>query len=372
MLKTSEKATYFHGTCSKFSKKILKKGFIPNPKEKMWANGRLESFTGTYLTTNFMTAYSAAGNAMRKFGDNRVIFEVQVETKEGIMDEDELPGMFQFLQRACGHLLPQGFVKRMFKKEEYSEKEVNDDYVVPAAKLWLESFLKRRKKEKQEMSKELKEKLIQALGVYALATLKDIAEHGDESETGSKEIAELRKAKEKVLSILKGELAKRDIFDTFGNNNIRIPDPITFKGANKILSAIEIKEFEEKPSILVPLYGEPSSTFLKGYEGHITDKFEVKKSSIINKVLSKLNVGANMKKESIVKKVIALLRKRAIEREDSKQIAEDLKKINDANKRNEQLQKIVNERSMNKEEVSELMYDLNYKYQMLNLKKPQK
>lgn len=77
-----------------------------------------------------------------------------------------------------------------------------------------------------------------------------------------------------------------------------------------------------------------------------------------------------MKKE-FFKKVSAKLRKDAIDPSQSKEIAEDLSNIHDIKKRNEMLQKIIQERSMDKEEIQELMYDLTHTHQMLNLKKPQ-
>jgi hypothetical protein len=77
-----------------------------------------------------------------------------------------------------------------------------------------------------------------------------------------------------------------------------------------------------------------------------------------------------MKKELILKKVVSHLQKKSIEREKSKEIAESLKKINDINKRNEQLQNIIQEHELDKKDVQELMYDLSHTHQMLNLKKP--
>lgn len=82
----------YHGTTSKFLRTILKKGLVPG-KMKVWDAEKkdLESLEGVYLTNSFMTAYSAAGTAFRKFGGNRLFVIAQVSLGVGIaMDEDEL------------------------------------------------------------------------------------------------------------------------------------------------------------------------------------------------------------------------------------------------------------------------------------------
>ena len=291
MEKNSAKETYYHGTCTKLSSKILKEGFVPNPKEKIWGDGRLESFKGTYLTTNFMTAYSAAGNAYRKLGGNRVIFEVQIETRTGLMDEDLLPSIKYDLQRARNHLFTPKVVKDLLSDEYKVETE--KEYIKPATKSWVSSFINKRKEGLKEVSKQFESKLEKAVEKYAWATLKDIMEHGDNSEIGKKEVPELRKAKEEIMKILKGEMSKRDVSHVM-SSNIRVEEPITFKGANQILAASEIIEVDGEKTVIKPLYKLPSPSMLKAFEGSITSNYTVKKS--------------NLNKEVIIKKVISKLR----------------------------------------------------------------
>jgi len=290
MEKISAKEIYFHGTCSKLSPKILKEGFVPDPKEKIWGEGRLESYKGTYLTTNFMTAYVAAGNAFRKLGGNRVIFEVQIETRTGLMDEDELPSIKYDLQRAKGHLFTVKVVKELLSDEYKADTE--KEYIKPAAKSWVSNFINKRKEGLKEVSKQFESNLEKAVEEYAWATLKDIAEYGEVSETGKKEVPEMRKAKKDIMKILKGEMSKRDVSEIM-SSNIRIEEPITFKGANQILSAIEIIEKDGEKTVIKPLYKLPSPSLLKYFEGAITSNYVVKKSSlnkeiIVKKVVSKM------------------------------------------------------------------------------------
>jgi hypothetical protein len=76
-----------------------------------------------------------------------------------------------------------------------------------------------------------------------------------------------------------------------------------------------------------------------------------------------------MRREAIITKVMNRL---AIEREESKEVADNLKKIFDNKKKNEYLQNVVKEKALDNKGISELMYDLNHTHQMLNLKKPEK
>ena len=74
-------------------------------------------------------------------------------------------------------------------------------------------------------------------------------------------------------------------------------------------------------------------------------------------------------KNEILKKVVYKLRV-ALDRNESKEIAESLRQTHDIKKRNDTLERIVSERDFDKNDVQELMYDLTHTHQMLNLKKP--
>lgn len=92
--------TVFHGTSSEFLPKIMSQGLIPieDPEKKPWGYDPSATFTsvsrasigGTYLTDNLMTASSAAGRAVRKFGGQEVIVAAQVSLGSAYADEDDL------------------------------------------------------------------------------------------------------------------------------------------------------------------------------------------------------------------------------------------------------------------------------------------
>jgi len=92
-------ALMWHGTTTKFLRSIKKQGFVPTPKNKVWADDpdsqhspqrTRASLKGTYFTTNFMTAVSSAGNAKRKFGGDYLIVAARIQPRSGAADEDSI------------------------------------------------------------------------------------------------------------------------------------------------------------------------------------------------------------------------------------------------------------------------------------------
>jgi len=93
------KELMYHGTSSKFLDSIIKNGLLFKEDGRVWGTKQvsthlndLESYHGTYFTLNFMTAYSASGQAHRKFGGNRLIIIANIETRtpQVVADEDDV------------------------------------------------------------------------------------------------------------------------------------------------------------------------------------------------------------------------------------------------------------------------------------------
>ena len=88
----------YHGTTTKFLREILKKGLIPNPKMGVWKDDEdaarytsqetRRSIPGVYFASNFMTAVSAGGNAKRKFGGTYLFVAAQLQPRHAYADED--------------------------------------------------------------------------------------------------------------------------------------------------------------------------------------------------------------------------------------------------------------------------------------------
>lgn len=96
----SSQSLLFHGTSSVFLRKILKVGLEPDPRAKVWQEDSDASWTtpsraslsGAYLTNNVMTAVSSAGNAIRKFGGDRLFVVALIQERSALPDEDNIRG----------------------------------------------------------------------------------------------------------------------------------------------------------------------------------------------------------------------------------------------------------------------------------------
>lgn len=90
----------YHGTSTKFLRSILKQGLIPNPKMRVWKDDEAamrqagqesrKALDGIYFASNFMTAVSAGGNAYRKFGGTYLFVAAQLQPRHAYADEDTI------------------------------------------------------------------------------------------------------------------------------------------------------------------------------------------------------------------------------------------------------------------------------------------
>jgi hypothetical protein len=297
-----EKLIFYHGTTSNFLREILKKGFTPNPKKKIWnqESGGLESYLGTYFSRNWFTAYAAAGDATRKLGGSRIVFEVQLETRTGLADEDEIPkiqGPLNVVRQVRVDVDHAASIVHSFDKQSIPSdhwivpKNFMKEVGIPVARKWIEEFQERRK---VKLSRQEQKKLIRPLIEYLKQVLYMMIETKmDDPETFNQSNAEFRKAKDSVITALGPKMFRAGMSDGFGTANIRILQPVTFKGANRVIAAVEIQEEkytdpndldkEGKPriklmDILIPRYGKISDDFLRVYKERVGGKFEVRKS----------------------------------------------------------------------------------------------
>ena len=276
------KQLYFHGTSTVFAKRILSEGFVPDPKRKVWdpERGRLASYQGTYFSRNFGTASGAAQNAAIKFGGRQCVFEVQLETRTALMDEDNLPNMRDALMIAAGryYILQSIYDKATDKwsadrgrqeNAEFLASQPASNMVDKAADIVVEDF-ERKMHEHLKLAHQQADRLREAAKRWAWALLNAAAEGLEVHRQSSAETAEIRAAKNDFMRAA-GSVAKQR--ESFMGNNARVLEPVTFRGANRILSAIvnpqyydpiylEYKDRNEYPVYVV--YGKPSSTMVSG------------------------------------------------------------------------------------------------------------
>jgi len=87
-----------HGTTSIFLRSILKQGMVVNPKQKRWdkdentgpnTQSRV-SLAGSYWTTNWGTASAAATNIIKKFGGDYLFVFAKITIGSAKADEDDI------------------------------------------------------------------------------------------------------------------------------------------------------------------------------------------------------------------------------------------------------------------------------------------
>lgn len=261
---------FYHGTSSVLAKKILKEGFVPDPKQKIWDSekGSLESYYGTYLTKNLMTAISSAWKTKEKFGGDRVIFEVQVETRTGLFDEDELPHIEPYIANSLKLIINRYLANDIVENRNHYKKNIDD-----AVKMWI-SNLMRFMKLPYEVPIQRWDRLKPYAEELAWQSIFNIAMYDENS---NKETPGFRKAKADLIKAIGGLAASRQNVEAV--TNIRIAEPITFRGSNKIIAAILLKGIDDPTANrivhLIPLYGSVSKDFIDQFKMRWGGNFKV-------------------------------------------------------------------------------------------------
>lgn len=296
---TAAKELFYHGTTTKLAKRILSEGFVPNPKVKTWdqEQNRLASYHGTYFAPEVPKASSSAQTAAIKFGGRPAVFEVQLETRAALMDEDDLPKMFDIFTAAAGrhYILDSLRNKALDKYSSERGKQENAQFlageqvkpiVAKVVEMWLDRFSSWKMDGK--MPGKLRKHLHDAVEKMAWANLRAAAEgvhlaHDEDN-------AELRAARNDLMRRI-GSIAK--LKGGFIGNNARIVEPVTFRGANRILAAVvepqdqdpvvqQYKDlpFKDRPYPVYVIFGTPSSKFVGGMKQHWSSKLKLVKSSM--------------------------------------------------------------------------------------------
>lgn len=269
------KQQLWHGTSLSAAKKILSAGFIPIPKQKVWGDPGewLASYPGTYFTFNWMTAYSAAGDASRKYGGSRVIFMVQVETRTALPDEDNLPPIEGALSEG-GRF---AYLNSKLMKDILSSPKYLDEFIEKG----LTEYKKDIFRFYAFVDAHYWQSLYPLLREYALKTIQTAAAL-QKGEWDSKEYnerrngtPEIRKIRERILQKMRGFPAHTRQGEEY-HMHTRLDTSISFRGANKIINAVEIvlpqnqaSSTEDNPYVLRPLYGGVPDSFLKEFDKHI-------------------------------------------------------------------------------------------------------
>lgn len=304
--KESSKEILYHGTAVKNLSSILSQGLIPDPKERVWsedpeASSRTisrQSFSGVYLTSNFMTAKSSATRAGNP--ESGLIIATIVETKTLKVDEDKLAYP---LQNALSRINEGLILNEWLTVQTYIEclKGNISSEINKAAQSFVNSFLETGNF--PYLSDIKKSKIKEALQDISILLVKGLLERNVAyilSETSGWEktrysydfennglniesVPSVRQAEEKFRSVLE-YATKKFLFlsSSVGDFNFtaRAVEPIRYSGANRIICIMQYqrpKDYKEASVLKFPYCSDNSvkEKLLNDWSKHIGPNFSV-------------------------------------------------------------------------------------------------
>jgi hypothetical protein len=198
--------------------------------------GSLESYYGTYFTTNLMTALSSSMSAVQKFGGMEyawpVMFVVQLETRTAVVDEDWLFNILPIFSRKIRANITSEVAEEIIKNWSNYKRDIDG-----TIKHWI-NYINNEEMERRPISSQQEDKLKKPLEEWLYQKIKIIAKRGINYDKFTS--PELRKATDKVVKTL-GNIAKFKK-SSFGLN-ARVTEPVTFRGSNRILAAIGLPNY---------------------------------------------------------------------------------------------------------------------------------
>jgi len=310
---TEAREIYYHGTSSGRARLVFKEGLradIP-PEQRQYdpERGTIASYGGIYATQNAMTAESEARKAAEKFGGAPVVFGLQVETRTALFDEDQLSASIPLtlFMRRVGQNIPSSDTAQAilialdsldwesyrkatgaahWDKEWYDKV---DGAMMPSFEDFI-GFL--NEKLERRMPGEFALRLFRPYKEMIRAWMRAaIEEKATDPWSGTAKTTPIvREAHEKLLRAVRGQIAKHTKGAMFGASNIRLDQDVGFRGANKILWAVQNDNawhWRQMPRTgadmyqrYTVLYGKPDPEFWRQYIERVGPTFVVKPGSV--------------------------------------------------------------------------------------------
>jgi 8-oxo-dGTP pyrophosphatase MutT (NUDIX family) len=299
-----ERQIFYHGTTSTLLPKILAQGLIPNPKVRSWSDDphkgliqpSRQSLEGIYVTTNLMTAVSAAGRVARRDKAHRLIVVMELQPRDLLADEDDIGGTINALanhisDHVYSHIWPyfaEVYRDRMRYAEEYAPRadQAKAKWVDDAAKQMLYKFGQNR----PELETRLRELLanegyrimLTRMASYAgdwekgywhsewrhlFGTDEDAPPVPDKNQAEADFLA----FKDKLTRTLKGKARPLMQKDWKLNVSGRSMKPIGFDGSDRIICIVEEIDHSgpEYYTGMIVHYGKPPEQLIKDWtESH--------------------------------------------------------------------------------------------------------
>lgn len=258
--KFRQPAVMFHGTTTEFLPTILKHGIVPQPVRKTWQDDpdviqtsySRASLQGSYWTANLMTAQSSATNARKKFGGAALLVIAQIAQQSAYADEDNLNYAMRYALEQTNRDLHRGI------RSDFLLPLANDLWENPqgpqaqAAQQTFAEYLHKQMAQdpqKHPIDREFTDQLLAALLLREVAWEMQSGE--SRVKTWMKTIPqplpsvqeidhELQKLRERLTRTYRKTALDKDSF----NQTLRLNQPVTFRGANKILAILQEQPWE--------------------------------------------------------------------------------------------------------------------------------
>jgi len=287
----------YHGTSSAFLRTILKQGVIPNPSDKTWQddpdinryNFSRASLPGSYWTSNLMTAISSSTTTARKFPGEPIIIIAQISEQSSFADEDNINSSIQYAIPAMyGELFGGGLTSEAAASNSayvYYGKPENQPAMQVAFGKILHNDLS-SSPQQQPINQELMTSLLEALLLRAMAFEKKEKDDGGWGSSVLSAWGEMKNAPaiptvqemEQVILKLRDKLTQSYTKTAYADTDsfrhtLRITEPVTYRGANKIIGIISEPPKEDGQKIygrpLIAHYGTATPNYLEQYRQRV-------------------------------------------------------------------------------------------------------
>ncbi len=279
--KAAKTGIFFHGTSMKRWKKIKRKGFDPDA-DKIWADlspsgsgkSSLASFPGTYFTRNLLTARQSAWKTAGRDKSNEVMVVARLQPRSAFVDEDNvrfatIDAVSWGVKGNNSLMLIEAWVDHKWGNGKFAN-EARDRFVEESVDYFKKKF------ERRDMHPELERVLTAHLKEMFWDFLeRDVAflHPNDFRERFARALSGKRAERagidpEQVSLWIEGPKFQPDRVEAqrvaranleqltrtlrqlavAGNENvvnIRMTEPVDFKGANRIIAAVETVPVEE-------------------------------------------------------------------------------------------------------------------------------
>lgn len=266
----------YHGTSTKFLRSILKNGVLPSSKEKVWADdpdANIDSFSrasigGSYWTSNLLTAKSSSRNATRKFDGNSLIVVAQIAESSSFADEDSIMWNLKNAYQSAVRELFGGIYAEavhIYAHGLYDDQKIRNKFF----DAFKTSFHERSTENspKVPMPDSLLENtciaLLDRYIAYTVAGRGRLSSWGGTKDLKDELFKHVDNKPEKILTTSESEQNLQHWVDKLTryyresaykdsgkfSHTLRTEQPVTFRGANKIINILEI--LPDNSSIIV-------------------------------------------------------------------------------------------------------------------------